>query len=284
MIQDYISQALDWIMVHGLQIAGILFALWLARHFTAAIVGRLVRKTIKREGFASKREEKQREDTLVGIMTIAVRIAVWIIGFMLIAQNIGVELGPLLAGASILGVALGFGTQTLVKDMISGIFIIVENQYRVGDWVEIAGVDGEVQIINMRQTVLRDIDGNVHHIPNSLVGVATNQTSQYSGINISFGVDYDTDIDKLEEIINDVGAGLAGDPDWETSIEIPPKFIRINSFKDSSMEVIVRGQVKSAEQWAVEGELHKRLKQAFDKNKITIAYPQLVLHQMPKKK
>jgi small conductance mechanosensitive channel len=273
------SRIIDWISLHGFQIVAIVFALWLAQRFTTAIVSRIVRRAMRREGFSTKREAKQREDTLVGIISTAVKVAAWLMGFMLIAQNIGIEIGPLLAGASIAGVALGFGTQSLVKDLLSGLFIIIENQYRVGDIVTIAGVSGQVQIINMRQTVLRDLDGNVHHIPNGLVEVATNMSSEFSRINLNVGVSYDTDIDKAEKVINEVGAALAADPKWESSIELAPKFERIDAFNENSVTLKILGQVKSAKQWDVAGELRRRIKKAFDKNGIEIPFPQVVVHQ-----
>ena len=201
---------------------------------------------------------------------------------MLILSELGVDIGPLLAGAGIAGVALGFGAQSMVEDYLSGMFIILENQFRVGDVVRINNEDrisGVVEHITVRQTVLRDLDGMVHHIPNGEIKVATNMTMEYSSINLDVGVGYDTDIDKLEKLVNEVGIELLKDTDWKDKIIEAPKFERVDEFGDSAIIIKILGTTQPMEQWKVTGELRRRLKKAFDKNNIEIPFPQRTIHK-----
>lgn len=255
--------------------------------FSLNIISNLVRNSIRPDKFKSHREEKLREDTLIGILNALLKIGVIIIVIMLILAEVGVEIGPLLAGAGVAGVALGFGAQSMVKDYLAGMFIILENQYRVGDVVRINnenGVAGIVERLTIRQTVLRDLDGMVHHIPNGEISIATNMTMEYANINLDVGVGYDTDLDKLEKVVNEVGQELLKDKDWREKIIEVPKFERVDEFADSAIIIKILGKTQPMEQWGVTGQLRKRLKKAFDKNGIEIPFPQRTIHQPKSKK
>jgi small conductance mechanosensitive channel len=193
-----------------------------------------------------------------------------------------VEIGPLLAGAGVAGFALGFGAQNLIKDFIAGIFIVLENQYRVGDIIKVKGVGGRVIKLTTRITVLRDLDGNVHYIPNGSIEQATNLTMEYAKINMDISVSYESDLDKVKDVVNDVGLELSKDEEWKDYITDAPYFARVSALGDSAVIIKIFGKVLPAKQWAVEGELRKRLKMAFDKNNIRIPYPQLTIHQAKK--
>lgn len=250
--------------------------------FSLNIISNVVRKSIRPDKFKSHREEKLREETLIGILNALLKVGVIIIVIMLILAEVGVEIGPLIAGAGVAGVALGFGAQSMVKDFLAGLFIILENQYRVGDVVRINdenGVAGIVERITMRQTVLRDLDGMVHHVPNGEIKIATNMTMEYANINLDVGVAYDTDLDKLEKIVDQVGQELLKDEEWGEKIIEVPKFERVDQFADSAIIIKILGKTKPMEQWGVAGQLRKRLKKAFDKNGIEIPFPQRTLHQ-----
>ena len=201
---------------------------------------------------------------------------------MLIVQELGVDIGPLVAGASVIGVALGFGAQSLVKDFVSGLFIIMENQYRVGDVVDLAGESGTVQAITMRETILRNLDGHVVHIPNGSIEVARNMTMEFANIIMDLGVSYDSDITKVEKVINEVGEKMMEDEEWEALIIEQPKYQRVQNFGASEVVVRMKAKVSPGMQWRVAGELRKRIKVAFDKNKIEIPFPQRVVHQAKK--
>ncbi len=268
----------EWLKTSGLSIGIIILGISIIRRFGNLIIDRSVRKAISHDKFASPEDEEQREDTLISITRATVKVLLWVVGGMLIVQEFGIDIGPLVAGASVVGVAFGFGAQSLVKDFVSGLFIIMENQYRVGDVVTVAGESGTVQAITMRETILRNLDGHVIHIPNGLVEVAKNMTMEYSAININLGVGYDSDIKQVEKVINKVGVELANDKDWTKFIMEAPYFVRVNNFGASEVEIKVLGKVKAGKQWAVAGEFRKRIKLAFDKNSIEIPFPQRVIH------
>ena len=246
-------------------------------------VERLVRRAVRPDKFKSEAAERQREDTLISILGAALRVLIWVIAGMLLLSAFGVNIAPLIAGAGIAGVALGFGAQSMVKDFLAGIFIIVENQYRVGDVVEInQTVSGVVEHLTLRQTVLRDLDGMVHHIPNGVIEIATNMTMEYANVNLDVGVDYSTDLDKAIEVINKVGLEMAGADEWKSKIIEPPAVLRVNEFADSAIMIKIMGKTVPMEQWAITGELRLRLKKAFDKAGISIPFPQRVVHTAKK--
>lgn len=270
---------------HLIPVALIILGGFIVWQFSINIVTNLIRKTMRPDKYKSRREEKLREETLISISNAAIKVGVVIVGIMLILSELGVDIGPLLAGAGIAGVALGFGAQSMVKDYLSGMLIILENQYRVGDVIRINNEDrisGVVERITVRQTVLRDLDGMVHHVPNGEIIIATNMTMEYSSVNLDVGVGYDTDFEKLEKIVNEVGTELMKDKDWREKITEAPKFERVDDFADSAIVIKILGKTQPMEQWAVTGELRKRLKNAFDKNGIEIPFPQRTIHQAKK--
>ena len=270
----------NFIKEHGFNLVLVLLLAYVMRKFAMAIVSSFIRRAIHSEQFATAQDEESRVKTLIGIVRTPVRIAIWIIAGMLLLAEIGVDTAPLVASAGIIGVALGFGAQSLVKDVISGIFMLLENWYRVGDVVELnERVAGVVEQFTLRETVLRDLDGMVHHMTNGEIKVATNMTMDYANVNLNIGVSYDTDIDQAEEIINEVGESLAADEKWKDSISEPPKFLRVNDLGESAIEIKIVGRTKPMRQWDVTGELRRRLKVAFDEEGIEIPFPQRVLHQ-----
>lgn len=265
---------------HTLGFVLILTTAYIMRKFAMIFVVKLVRKAVRSTDFKTAHEEKQREDTLISTISAGLRVAIWILAFLLILSELGVDIAPLLAGAGIAGVALGFGAQSMVKDFLAGVFILLENHYRVGDVIEInQTVSGTVTEVTLRQTVLRDLDGMVHHISNGEITISTNMTMEFANVNLDIGVGYDTDIEKLEKIINKVGEDLSSEEDWKDDIFEQPKFLRVNDFGDSAIEIKITGKTAPMKQWKVTGELRKRLKIAFDKNHIEIPYPQRVVHQ-----
>ena len=253
--------------------------LWVVKRFGMIIIERAVRGAITADTYASKDDEKAREDTIISIVRAIVRVGIWVFGSMLILAQLGVNIGPLIAGASIAGVAIGFGAQSIVKDFVSGLFMIMENQYRVGDVVTVAGITGTVESITVRQTILRDVEGQKHHVPNGSIDIATNLTMEYANVHLKLGVSYDSEIEKVEEVINEVGTKMSNDPKWRNHIQEAPSFVRVDNFGASEVEVKVLGRVEAGQQWAVAGEFRRRIKQAFDKHGIEIPYPQLVTHK-----
>ena len=197
---------------------------------------------------------------------------------MVLAQ-LGVNLAPALAAVGVVGIAVGFGAQNLVRDFFAGIFIILENQYRVGDVVNIAGIGGLVEDINLRRTVLRDLDYKQHYIPNGEVRIATNMTKDKSRINLDIGVAYKEDLERVMNVLNDIGKEMAGDPYWGPLILDPPKALRVDDFGDSAIEIKVLGETLPIMQWDVAGEYRLRVKEAFDRLGIEIPFPHRTLYR-----
>ena len=173
----------------------------------------------------------------------------------------------------IAGIAVGFGAQYLIRDLIAGVFITIENQYRVGDVARIADIAGLVEDITLRKTVLRDLDGIVHHVPNGEIRVASNYTRHFSRVNLNVSVAYGTDLDHAIDVINRVGRELVEDKDWSDRIKTTPQVLRVDNLGDSGIDIKILGDVKPLEQWAVMGELRLRLKKAFDNEGIEIPWP-----------
>lgn len=252
--------------------------------FGEMIIGKAVTKAVQPAKHKSKAEERKREQTITHIISGALKILVWPLTIISILGQVGIEIAPLLAGVGIMGVALGFGAQSLVKDVIAGLFIIMENQYGVGDVVNLDGTSGMVEDITLRKTALRDLDGVVHHIPNGTITRASNLSSEFSGINLDVGISYDSNLERVIDVVNEVGKGMARDLAWADKIIEPPAFLRVDDFGPSSIVIKITGKVEPLSQWDVTGELRKQLKLAFDKAKIEIPLPQTVIHQSKDKK
>lgn len=272
----------DWIQTSGLKILLIIAVAFLFERFSSLIAARLVKSAMNPDKYASPREERLREKTVAGLVSALIKIFVAVIALMVILSELDIDIGPLIAGAGVAGLAIGFGAQSLIKDFIAGVFIVLENQYRVGDIVKLNGVGGQVQKITTRITVLRDLDGNVHYYPNGSITTATNMSMEFAKINMEIGVSYSSDIEKVQKVIDKVGNDLAEDEEWKSSIIKPPYFARVNDFADSAIIVKIFGKVQPAKQWAVEGEMRRRIKIAFDKNGIEIPFHQVVVHQAKK--
>jgi len=268
----------DWLTGDGIRIAaivGVAVAIDFALH---RMIPRALRLTVERQMKHRDEEEiQQRVDTLASVFTAAGRVIIVLVTLLTLMPLAGISIGPLLAGVGILGLAVGFGAQSLVKDVISGLFILLDNQYSKGDVVSVGGVTGLVEDVGLRRTVLRDLDGIVHYIPNGEIGVASNFTQEYSRINLNVGVSYSEDLDHVMQVIDRVGEEMAADPKWGSSIITPPKSLRVDNLGDSGIDIKVVGDTKPIKQWEVMGELRKRLKKAFDDEGIEIPYPHRVI-------
>lgn len=273
----------DWFLSHGLAIIFVLIAALLINHFSAALVERLIRRMVPpSEHMHSAGAERKREDTLIRILLGTLRIVVWIIAILTILSEIGINIGPIIAAAGVVGLALGFGGQYLIKDLITGFFIILENQYRIGDVVCFDETCGLVEDISLRATIMRDLDGVVHHVPHGSIIRVSNLTKKFARVNLDIGVSYNADLKQVIEVVNETGEDLANDEEWKDKILKPMKFERVNDFADSAVVVKILGETVPLEQWAVAGEFRMRLKIAFDKAGIEIPFPQRVVHTVAK--
>lgn len=250
-------------------------------------IERIVIRVVRGHKYASKIDEDKRETTLTNIFQTASAIILWTIGVVVILSELHVHIAALLTGAGVVSVVFGLGAQSAIKDFLAGIFIITENQYRVGDIVTLSagtplGVSGVVEDITIRITRLRDQDGNLHVVPNGSAGIVSNLSFQFANVNVNVTVPYETDVDKVERIMNDIGSKLAAEPVWAENIIEPIKFLRVDSFSDSGVTVKALGKVKPGAQWDVAGEFRKQLIIAFEKHHIAFALPQVVVHQHKK--
>ena len=276
---NWIENVLPWLLSHGVKIVIIAVAAYLLTQTLTRIIIRAVRIAVVTDESMSEEAEKKREDTLITIFNGAIRIVIFLIAVLMILQEGGIEIAPLLAGAGVVGLAIGFGAQYLIRDIISGMFIILENQYRIGDVIRIDATGGKVEDISLRMTSLRDNNGTVHHIPHGEIKRVSNLSKNFARVNIEIGIAYSTDIDHLIEVINRTGIELSEDPLYKDSIIVPPRFLRIDQFDNSAIVVKILGDTKPHTQWEISGEMRKRLKKAFDREGIEIPFPQVVVHQ-----
>lgn len=251
----------------------VLLVAYLAAKFSPVPLAAFIKRTLKyrAHGDTSAEDIKKRQETLISLLSTLLRFVVWSVALFTILGYFGINLAPALAGASVLGVALAFGAQSLIKDFLSGMFIILENQYRVGDTVELDGAIGTVEHISIRTTVVRDNDGSVHYIPNGNVMHSINKTMGFSKINLAISVGPGTDIDKVADIINSVGSQLTTEEKWAKKILDPPHFLSIGAFSNTALELKITGKTNPSAQWSVAGELRKRLLSEFKQNKIELA-------------
>lgn len=267
----------DWIIAHGPQVLGILIGAIIVHYFSGYFIERLMRRVVVRGG-GDEDAEVRREDTLIQVLHSTIAVVLWIVVLLMVLSELGVAIGPLIAAAGIAGVAVGFGGQYLIRDVITGLFILMENQYRVGDVVDFSGTAGVVEHITLRKTTLRDLDGTVHHIPHGEVTKVANLSKDYARVNLNIGVSYNADLERVMEVVNTVGEELAKDPEWSGHILSAPKFLRVDEFADSAVVIKILGETRPLQQWAVAGEFRKRLKIAFDIKGIEIPFPQRVVH------
>jgi small-conductance mechanosensitive channel len=204
-------------------------------------------------------------------------VVITFIAAMQILPLLGINMGPLLASAGIAGLAIGFGAQTLVKDVINGFFILAENQYDIGDTVRLAGVQGVVENMTLRRTVLRDSDGTVHTVPNSEINVVSNLTRDWTQVNLRTSVTYTADSHRVIELLQQVGAELARDPSFGEMIVATPEVPGIDKVSGNTVEYLMLVKTKPGSQYAVKRELQRRIKASFEKNHIEPGDPSRVV-------
>lgn len=269
---------INWAVVHGVAVVAVLLLALLVLTLGRVFLDRLVRRLVPPSAFHSPEAEKQREDTLIRISRSTLTIVVWVVAGLMVLSEVGINIGPLLAAAGVAGLAVGFGGQYLIRDVVAGLFIILENQYRVGDVVCLDATCGLVEDVSIRIATLRDLDGVVHHVPHGGVAKVSNLSKDFARVNLNIGVSYSSDLEKVIAVVNEVGRELAEDSVWGCDIRKPIQFERVDDFADSAVMIKILGDTKPLRQWAVAGEFRKRLKIAFDKAGIEIPFPQRVVH------
>lgn len=269
------NQPRQWFGEHGLNILIILAGTWLLGKAITTIVNGLLIRAMNNHAFNSDTDRKKRAETLHKLIEAVIRLAIWMIAAVMIVDELGINTAPLLASAGVVGVALGIGAQSFIRDFVSGIFIISENQYRVGDVVElnVSGqpIGGTVEAITVRTTVLRDVNGTRQHVPNGNITVASNKTFGFSRLNEMLVVEQGTSLEKLEKIINDVGKALTADEEIGKMIKKTPIMEQVAGYNERGLAVYIRGTTSPGSQWKVKSELFKRLQVELSKAKIEVA-------------
>ena len=278
----------DWLIDKGMDMLIAIVVGVLVYYIGRWIISRLTKSLLKsaKQREWHKKDISKRQKTLIGLfVTIWRMVVIFSVVYALLRINFGETISttfaPLFASAGIIGITIGIGAQSLIKDFLSGIFIISENQYRVGDTVEIEGFSGTVERIGARSTVLRDVDGNVHFFPNGMVQHVMNKTMGYSMARFSLIVKPTTDIDKVSDIIDSTGLKLSKEGGWKDKIIEPPAFVSMGDFNALSVEIIIAGKTQPSDQWSVIAEMRRRLLDQFDKHNVELATPPAA--QAPKK-
>ena len=265
----------SWLLQHGTRIL-LIIAIGYLMHWVARVsIPQIIERSIKTkpEKHPDRDEIIRRSQTLSRVFAQTVTALIIFIVFFMILSEVDIDIAPLLAGAGVVGLAIGFGAQNLIKDILNGIFILMEGQYDVGDVVKVAGIAGLVEDINLRRTVLRDLDGIVHNIPNGEITTSSNYTEDLSRVNLNIRVAYEEDVDRCIAVLNKVGEELSKDDLFGPMILTPPRVLRVDNFADSGVEIKILGDVKPLKQWDVMGELRRRVKNTFDKEGIEMPWP-----------
>jgi moderate conductance mechanosensitive channel len=234
--------------------------------------------------FAAERAEtvpgaaNRRIKTLLGVIRTIAVVLIWFMVVLISFSHVGINIGPILAGAGVVGLAVGFGAQNLVRDLVSGFFMILENQVRVGDVAVINGTGGLVEGISFRTIVLRDLEGVVHVFPNGTVNTLANRTKEWSAYVLDIGVAYKEDTDQVVEIMRRVGAAMQEEAPYGSLMLEPIEVFGVDEFADSAVNIKARLKTLPLQQWTVGREYRRRLKKAFDGEGIEIPFPHRTLY------
>lgn len=275
-ILEVLSIDLGVVLVRAIQIAGIVALAYLGYRLLKLLTRR-IEKAVEDDDPATVSEREQRAKTLAQLLNSVGAVAISIAAGLTIL-NLFVAIGPLLAGVGVVGLAISFGAQSLVKDVINGFFILLENQFGVGDVVEINGVGGVVEKLTMRVVMLRDLEGVLHVIPNGSITMVSNRTRGWSRTVLDVGVAYKEDVDHVIAVIRDVARKFWSDPQWKDQLVEEPAVWGVEALADSSVNIRLVATTRPGSQWNVGRELRRRIKNRFDEEGIEIPFPQRTLH------
>jgi small conductance mechanosensitive channel len=276
--ENLLEKALEWVIVELPSILLLLVAVLIALRILRLALNRLGKLILKRSQSHEDKEAEKRINTLMGIVRGITKVIIWAIFIMTVMKKIGIDIGPVLASAGIIGLAVGFGAQELVRDVISGFFMLLENQIRTGDVAVINGTGGLVEKIEMRTITLRDLSGVVHVYQNGKINTLSNMTKEWSAMTFDVGVAYKENVDEVIKVMKEVGQELKNDPDFSSKILEDLEVFGLDQFGDSAIVIKARFKTKPIEQWSVGREYRRRLKYAFDKNNIEIPFPHTTLY------
>jgi small-conductance mechanosensitive channel len=260
----------------GLQVLVIWFLAWTANR-VIAIVARRIEKAVDDGDDSTFTAEEKRGHTIAQLLRSVGRVLVIIVG-VLLTLDVFIDIGPLLAVSGIAGLAISFGAQSLVKDVITGFFALVEGQYAVGDIIEAGGKTGTVERMSLRVVMLRDMHGVLHTIPNGQITTVSNLTRGWSRSVVDVGIAYESDVDAALAVFADEAGRFARDDQWQALIEGEPDVMGVNELGDSAVVIRTRFQTVAGQQWAVAREFRRRIKNRLDREGIEIPFPQRTVH------
>ncbi len=254
---------LAWVIVH------------LVNRFAGRIEGRVV------DGMARDRiTSHERMKTLSSVTRKTVSVVVWAIAGLYLLHELGTPVSTILASAGVLGLAFAFGAQSLIRDFFHGFFILLENQYAIGDWIKVGEISGTVERLTLRVTVLRDMEGTLHFIPNGAVASVSNMTHGWSQVKMEIGVGYGEDIERVSQVILEAASKVCQSPEWKDKVLADPVVPGLQSFGDSSLNIRLVVKTQPGAQWSLARALRKRIKERFDEEGIEIPFPQRVIHHI----
>jgi len=271
----------DWFLEHGIRVFAIILVSWFVYKILGVIMPILVRQYVTAKGKKRRTKGyiKQRSNSLGSVVTQALGIFIVIVALFMILSELGVDITPLLAGAGVAGIAIGFAAQNSIRDLIGGFVIMMEDHYNVGDVVKVADITGEVEELGLRRTVLRDLKGILHVVPNGEIRVSSNYTRSMSRAFFEVGVAYKEDLDRVMDLVRKTWEELAKDPEWEDKIiSKTPWLLRVEEFGDSGITIRAVGDTRPMQQWAFLGELRRRIKRVFDDEGVEIPWPHVKLY------
>ncbi|HYJ79049.1 MAG TPA: mechanosensitive ion channel domain-containing protein [Longimicrobiaceae bacterium] len=274
------SDLFNWpaLAASGLRVLGALAVAVLAFWALNAVLRRVERSIGDQEPGGVLSLHEQRARTLVGLLRSIGRVVIFTITVFMVLGAVGVQLGPLLAGAGVVGLAISFGAQSLVKDVISGLFILIEDQFGVGDVIRVEGVSGAVERMSLRVVVLRDVEGVVHTVPNGQITKVSNFTRSWARVVMDVSVSYHEEPDRVMEVIRAVGSELWEDPDWHPLLVEPLEVLGIEEFGEGSYKLRVMAKTLPLKKTDVARELRRRLKLRFEHEGIEVPVPSQALY------
>lgn len=273
----HLKTLVDWLLESGLHVALIVLLAYAVTRIVGAVVARLEDDLSREDGPAGV-ERAKRAKTVGNLIRNVVNVAVVGVALLMVLQEFHINIMPVLTGAGIAGLAVGFGAQTLVRDVISGFFLILEDQVRVGDVANINGTGGLVEAIKLRTIVLRDLSGTVHIFPNGAIEKMSNLTKDFSFYVIDLGVAYKEDTDAVVQVMKDVAGEMRAEPPYGANMLEPLEVLGVDAFEDSQVTIKARLKTLPLKQWEVGREYRRRIKKAFDARGIEIPFPHMSVY------
>ena len=270
---EFLARTADFLLAKPLQILLILLGAWVANRLLRRAIARFDQRVAANDSVLGRARATSRAETISQVFRSVATASIYGIAALLVLGEVGINLGPLLAGAGIAGVAIGFGAQSLVKDFLSGVFMIVEDQYGVGDVVDLGDASGTGEAVTLRSTRLRDVNGTVWHVPNGTIQRVANKSQEWARAVIDVTVAYDTDVRHASDVIKLVADELWHEEAWNSCVLEEPEVWGVESLGADGVVIRLVLKTQPAEQFKVMRELRVRIKNAFEAEGIQIPYP-----------